>query len=53
MPRPSKKTEVPSIAGNVPDKAAVNGHTITIYADYAIWDETSGKYLTPEDLKRV
>lgn len=43
----------------VTNKAAANsnvthpaGHTITIYTDGAIWDETSNVAILPQDLKR-
>jgi hypothetical protein len=53
MPRPAKTNESPNKQGDTPGKAAINGHTISIYGDYAIWDETAAKFITPEDLKRV
>ena len=55
----------PSISGvsqntqPITNKAAANsnvthpsGHTITIYADGGIWDETSNVAILPQDLKR-
>ena len=51
MPRPI----VPNItySKHTPNLVAINGHTITIYADYAIYNETTGKFILPEDCKRA
>jgi len=58
MSRPSI-TNVSQNTQSITNKAAANsnvthpsGHTITIYADGAIWDETADKAILPQDLKR-
>lgn len=51
MPRPQKSAEVPSIHKNPPVRHPT-GHTIVVYADNAIWDETAGKFISPEDVVR-
>ena len=30
-----------------------SGHTLTFFGDYTIWDETTGKAILPQDLKRT
>jgi hypothetical protein len=58
MSRPSEsnttKTTMPAtnVSSAFSSLTHPSGHTITISADYGIWDETSNKALLPQDLKR-
>lgn len=51
MPRPVRKNETPGIHSTAPVKSP-SGHVITVYADYAVWDETAGKFVDYDLLDR-
>jgi hypothetical protein len=52
MPRPTSKTSTYGIYSSHGMKHPL-GHVFVIYADKAIWDETDGKFITPETLIRA
>lgn len=54
MPRPATPNVViPTFTDHkrTPQGASA-GHTVTVSADYAVWDETAGKFIDFADLKR-
>jgi len=54
MSRPVKQNEAPNpIHLDVANKKHPLGHSITIYSDNAVFDNTLGKFITPESLDRA
>lgn len=51
MPRPIKPTETPGVFANHGKKHPL-GHTFVVYADNAVWDESLGRFIGPEELVR-
>ena len=51
MPRPFNPAAVPSVHLNPPLKHPL-GHTITIYSDNAVYDETDSKFIPVDSLTR-
>lgn len=49
--RPVRKNEQPNVLGSH-DKVHPLGHVIKIYSDNAVFDETAGKFIGPEDVIR-
>lgn len=54
MSRPVKENEKPNpIHLDVANKKHPLGHSITIYSDNAVYDNTDSKFITPETLIRA
>jgi len=54
MSRPVKQNETPNVLHlDVANKKHPLGHVIKIYSDNAVFDETIGKFITPETLDRA
>jgi len=51
MPRPTRKNEDPGVHKEAPVKSP-SGDVIIVYADNAVWNETKGKFIGPEDVVR-
>lgn len=58
MSRPSENNKTQTTVATTNTAAAISnvthpsGHSITISADYGIWDNVTDKPLLPQDLKR-